>query len=143
MRSCVWESQAGGFEGLQARVATPCAPVLGLPAVSVKGVVPCSGRKGVVLWALQDHGGERARWPIALLLSRIVEGRFQAEESQEAVCGLGTNEVEGLPVASKDGVVEETDGAVADAQGAWSESVNMLAVSDVVLQFLFGDEIRR
>lgn len=68
---------------------------------------------------------------------------FQAEESRESVFGLCAHEVEGLPVARKDVVVEESDGAGADAHGAWRESVNILAVEDVLLQFLFRDEVRR
>jgi hypothetical protein len=44
------------------------------------------------------------------------------------VLGLGSNEVEGLPVAFKDVMVEESESAVADAHGAWSEAVDILAV---------------
>jgi hypothetical protein len=53
--------------------------------------------------------------------------RCQAEESRESVGGRGAHEVAGLPVAPKDVVGEASDGAVADAQGAWSESVTILA----------------
>lgn len=52
----------------------------------------------------------------------------QAEESREAVCGLGSNEVKGLPVACKDVLGEESESAVADAHGAWRESVDIRAV---------------
>ena len=38
----VWQRPPGGFEGLQASVLTPCAPVLCLPAASVKGLGLCA-----------------------------------------------------------------------------------------------------
>jgi hypothetical protein len=53
---------------------------------------------------------------------------FQAEDSREAVFGLGSHEVEGLPGAFKDVRVEESESAVADAPGAWSKVVDILAV---------------
>jgi hypothetical protein len=53
---------------------------------------------------------------------------FSAEESREAVLGLGSHAVEGLPGACKDVLGEEAESAGADAHGAWSEAVAMLAV---------------
>jgi hypothetical protein len=53
---------------------------------------------------------------------------FQAADSRESVFGRCANEVEGLPVAFKDVVVEESASTVADAHGAWSEAVDILAV---------------
>jgi hypothetical protein len=53
---------------------------------------------------------------------------FQAEESWEAGGGLGAHEGEGLPGAPRDVVGEASDGAGAEAQGAGSASVHMLAV---------------
>jgi hypothetical protein len=53
---------------------------------------------------------------------------FQAEESWEAGGGLGAHAGEGLPGAPRDVVGEASDGAGAEAQGAGSASVHMLAV---------------
>ena len=49
----VWKRPPGSFEGLQARVVMPCAPVVCLSAASVKGLGLCAGRTGARLCALQ------------------------------------------------------------------------------------------
>lgn len=82
----------------------------------------------------------------------IVQGRggieatahfFQAEHSRESVFRLGSHEVEGLPVAPKDVVVEEADATVTDTHGTGSESIDIVSVKQVLLECLFRDEVRR
>ena len=68
---------------------------------------------------------------------------FQAKESWEAVFRLGSHEVEGLPVALKDMVVEEADATGADAHGRWGEAITVFSVQDVGLKLLFGDHVGR
>jgi hypothetical protein len=68
---------------------------------------------------------------------------FQAEASRESVFGLCAHEVEGLPVAFKDVVGEAAESTGAEAHGAWSEAVAMLAVSDLVLPCLCREKARR
>jgi hypothetical protein len=68
---------------------------------------------------------------------------FQAEESWEAVCRLGSHELEGLPVAPKDMVGEEADATGADAHGSWGEAIDVCAVQAGGLELLFRDHVRR
>ena len=68
---------------------------------------------------------------------------FQAEESRESVCRLGSNEVEGLPVAPKDVVGEEAEATRADAHGRWGEAIDVFSVQAGGLEILFGDDVRR
>jgi len=61
---------------------------------------------------------------------------FQAENSREAVCRFGPNEVEGLPMAPKDVTVTDT-------HGTGRECIDIFSVKQVWLEFLFRDEVRR
>ena len=67
---------------------------------------------------------------------------LKAEDSGEAVFGLGADEREGMPVAFEDMLVEEFDTTVADAHGSGGEAVNVFAVQEVGLKLGFGDQIR-
>ena len=68
---------------------------------------------------------------------------FQAENSRESVFRLGSNEVEGLPCAPEDVMVEESDATVTDTHGTGRESIDIFSVQQVLLEFLFRDEVRR
>jgi hypothetical protein len=67
----------------------------------------------------------------------------EAAESRESVCRLGAHEVEGLPVAPKDVVGEESDAPGADAQGSWGKAIDVCAVEEGGLECLCGDHVRR
>lgn len=64
-----------------------------------------------------------------------------AEDSREAVFGLGSEDAEDVPAPLKDVLVEELDAAVADAHGFRRPLADVFAVEEVVLEFLFGDLI--
>ena len=66
---------------------------------------------------------------------------FQAEESREAVCRLGSHEVEGLPVAPKDMGGEKTDATGAHAHGSWGKAIDGFAVQEGVLKLLCRDAV--
>ena len=46
-----------------------------------------------------------------------------------------------MPVTFEDVLIEEADAAVADAHGRWGEAIDVFAVQEVALQFLFGDAV--
>ena len=56
--------------------------------------------------------------------------------------GLGSEDVENMPVALKDVLVEEADTAVTDAHGIGRPFAEVLAVKEVVLEFIFGEFLR-
>lgn len=90
-----WQRPAGGFEGLQARRLTPCAPVLGLPAASVQGLGPCSGRRGAVRGALQASSGAPEGSSRALRFSCIVAGRLPGQhpgDDKERCAAVGASQ---------------------------------------------------
>ena len=66
---------------------------------------------------------------------------FNTEDGGETVCGLRTNEREGVPVAREDVLREEADAPVADTHGSWSEAVDVFAVEEVGLKLLFRDAV--
>src|SRR5207247_1065133 len=66
---------------------------------------------------------------------------LHTEDGGETVCSLSTNEREGVPVALEDVLKEEADATVADAQGRWGEAVDVFAVQEVMLKFLFRDAV--
>jgi len=55
------------------------------------------------------------------------------------VFSLGSEDVENMPVALKDVLVEEADTAVTDAHCIGRPLAEVLAVKEVVLEFLFGN----
>ena len=56
--------------------------------------------------------------------------------------GLGSQDVQDMPVALDDVFVKETNAAVADAHGAVGPLVYILAVKKIILEFLFRDQVR-
>src|SRR5262245_50392908 len=79
------------------------------------------------------QGGGRLQEPLDLLYT---------EDGGETVGGLRTEECEGVPVTFEDVLIEEADAAVADAHRCWGEAVDILAVQEVMLEFLFRDAVR-
>ncbi len=67
---------------------------------------------------------------------------FHAEHGGEAVLVLRPQDVEDVPVALKDVLVEETDAAVADPHGLGRPTADVLAMEEVVLKLLLGEEVR-
>ena len=55
----------------------------------------------------------------------------------------GSHEVEGLPGTPKDVVVNKADATVTDMHGTGRESIDIFPVKQVLLEFLFRDEVRR
>src|SRR5215475_7012210 len=64
---------------------------------------------------------------------------FDTEHGGETVGGLRAHERQGIPVTLEDVLIEEADTAVADAHGRGGEAIDVFAVQEVVLQFLFRD----
>jgi hypothetical protein len=48
-----------------------------------------------------------------------------------------------VPVALEDVLREKADATVADTHGGWGEAVDVFPVQEVVLQLLFGEQVRR
>ena len=63
------------------------------------------------------------------------------EDGGETVFGLRAQERQGVPVALEDVLIEEADTTVAEAHGRWGKAVDVFAVQEVVLQFLFRDVV--
>jgi hypothetical protein len=68
--------------------------------------------------------------------------RLNAEYRWEAVFSLSSEDVENMPVALKDVLVEEADTAVTDAHCIGRPFAEVLAVKEVVLEFIFGELLR-
>jgi hypothetical protein len=66
---------------------------------------------------------------------------FTAENGRKASFGLGAEDSEDVPVSLEDVFVEEADAAIADAHGIGGPVIDVLAVEEIVLEFLFGDQI--
>ena len=62
--------------------------------------------------------------------------RWAAEHGREAVCGLGSHALQGVPVASQDLLGEETESAGTEAHGAWREAIDVLSMQERVVQVL-------
>ena len=80
----------------------------------------------------------------------VVEGRGRLQEPPdllytehggETVCSLRTQEREGVPVALEDVLGEEADATIADAHGSGGKAIDVFAVQEVMLQFLFRDAV--
>jgi hypothetical protein len=63
------------------------------------------------------------------------------EDGGETVCGLRANQRQGVPVALEDVLIEEADAAGAEAHGSWGEAIDVCAVQEGVLKFLFRDAV--
>jgi hypothetical protein len=68
---------------------------------------------------------------------------FTTENSGETVCGLRAQERQGVPIALKDVLREETDTTGAEAHGSWGEAVDIFAVPDGGLQVRCGEHVGR
>jgi len=66
---------------------------------------------------------------------------FTAENGREASLGLSTEDSEDVPVSLEDVLEEEANAAIADAHGIGGPVINVLAVEEIVLEFLFADLI--
>lgn len=66
---------------------------------------------------------------------------FLAKDGGESVFGLGSEDPEDVPVPMEDMLIEELDAAIADAHGLGRPFAEVLAVKEVVLEFLFGDQL--
>jgi hypothetical protein len=66
---------------------------------------------------------------------------FGAEDGGEASFGLGTEDTEDVPVTLEDVFEEEANAAIADAHGIGGPVIDVLAVEEIILEFLFGDQI--
>ena len=53
---------------------------------------------------------------------------FNTEDGGEAVCGLSPNQRQRVPIALEDVLREESDAAVADAQGSRGEAIDVFVV---------------
>ena len=67
--------------------------------------------------------------------------RGAAANGRAAWCGLSSHALPGLPVASQDRLVEETESARTEAQGAWREASDVLSRQQSVWQVLCGEEV--
>jgi hypothetical protein len=68
---------------------------------------------------------------------------LDTEDGWETVFGLSANERQGVPVAMKDVLVEESDATIADTHGSRGEAIDVFAVQEVGLKLLFGDQVGR
>jgi hypothetical protein len=66
---------------------------------------------------------------------------FMAENGRKASFGLGSEDSEDVPVSLEDVFVEEAYPAIADAHGIGGPVINILAVEEIVLEFLLGDQV--
>jgi hypothetical protein len=66
---------------------------------------------------------------------------FRAENGREASFGLGTEDTEDVPVTLEDVFEEEANATIADAHGIRGPVIEVLSVEEIVLEFLFGDQI--
>ncbi len=66
---------------------------------------------------------------------------FTAENGWQSSFGLGSEDSEDVPVALEDVFVEEADATIADAHGIWGPVIDVLAVEEIFLEFLLGDQI--
>ena len=61
---------------------------------------------------------------------------WAAAHGREALCGLSSPDLHGVPVASQVLWVEETESARTDVQGAWRETIDMFSMQKSVLAVL-------
>jgi hypothetical protein len=61
----------------------------------------------------------------------------------QPVGDLRTNEREGVPITLENMLIEEAEAAVAEAHGRRGEAVDIFAVEEVRLEFLFRDAVGR
>ncbi len=64
-----------------------------------------------------------------------------AENGRKASFGLGTEDSEDVPVSLEDVFEEEANPTVADAHRIGGPVINVLSAEEIVLEFLFGDQV--
>ncbi len=74
-------------------------------------------------------------------LGKNTSDLFTAENGREASFGLGTEDSEDVPVSLEDVFEEEANAAIADAHGIGRPVIDILAVEEIILKFLLGDQI--
>jgi hypothetical protein len=87
------------------------------------------------------HGAEEGVVLGSLDTSEQLPDFLDTEDRGEPVFGLGSEDVEDMPVLLKDVLVEEADTAIADPHRTGGPLADVLAVKEVVLEFTFGDLI--
>jgi hypothetical protein len=66
---------------------------------------------------------------------------LHTEDGWQTVGGVRTQEWEGVPIAREDGLGEEAETTVAEAQGRGGKAVNVFAVQEIALQLLFSNAV--
>jgi hypothetical protein len=66
---------------------------------------------------------------------------FTAENGRKSSFGLGTEDSEDVPVSLEDMFEEEADPAIADTHGIGGPVIDVLAVEEIFLEFLLGDQV--
>jgi len=74
-------------------------------------------------------------------LSKNGSDFFTAENGGESSLILGSEDSEDVPIALKDVFIAEAYAAIADAHGIGGPVIVVLAVEEIVLEFLLGDQI--
>ena len=74
-------------------------------------------------------------------LGQNASGFFNAKNGRESSFILGSEDSEDVPVSLEDVFVEEAYPAIADAHGIGGPVINVLAVEEIVLEFLLGDQV--
>jgi len=86
-------------------------------------------------------GGEIGAILEGMDLGKNASDFFTAENGREASFVLGTEDTEDVPVSLEDVLVEETYSAIADAHGIGGPMIDVLAVEEIILEFLLGDQV--
>jgi hypothetical protein len=66
---------------------------------------------------------------------------FTAENGREASFGLGAEDSEDVPVTLEDVFEKEANAAIADAHGIGGPVIDVLAVEEIILEFLLSDQV--
>jgi hypothetical protein len=74
-------------------------------------------------------------------LGQNASGFFDAKDGRESSFILGSEDAEDVPVSLEDVFVEEAYAAIADTHGIGGPVINVLPVEEIVLEFLFRDQI--
>jgi hypothetical protein len=74
-------------------------------------------------------------------LGQNASGFFDAKDGRESSFILASEDAEDVPVALEDVFVEEAYAAIADPHGIGGPVINVLPVEEIVLEFLFRDQI--
>jgi len=74
-------------------------------------------------------------------LGQNASGFFNAKNGRESSFILSSEDSEDVPVSLEDVFVEEAYAAIADPHGIGGPVINVLPVEEIVLEFLFRDQI--